>query len=198
MDNDLISREALKEALHNEIGDHALSTAIDRVIDNAETVEQNWKFYYDHGYKQAERDLKRPQGDLISRNYVENIVKEEFVDLQDGTEEWRTYVNDTCENIFDKVHNAPTVEAEKILVANVTLDKDELNRIIDERVIEPIKNGELVLQTDERPHGEWIVDMKTRDVVCSCCRESRRDTRTTHIFFCNHCGADMRGGAAND
>lgn len=38
MNNDLISREALKEALHNEIGDHALSTAIDRVIDNAPTV----------------------------------------------------------------------------------------------------------------------------------------------------------------
>lgn len=37
--NDLISREALKEALNNEIGDHALSVAIDRVIDNAPTVE---------------------------------------------------------------------------------------------------------------------------------------------------------------
>lgn len=35
---DLISREALKEALHNEIGNHALSVAIDRVIDNAPTV----------------------------------------------------------------------------------------------------------------------------------------------------------------
>lgn len=31
---DLISREALKKALNNEIGDHALSIAIDRVIDN--------------------------------------------------------------------------------------------------------------------------------------------------------------------
>ena len=44
----------------------------------------------------------------------------------------------------------------------------------------------------ERPHGEWVVDIHTRDVVCSNCRQSRRDTRTTHIFFCNHCGADMR------
>lgn len=31
---DLISRSALKQALHNEIGEHALSIAIDRVIDN--------------------------------------------------------------------------------------------------------------------------------------------------------------------
>ena len=33
--------------------------------------------------------------DLISREYVEKIVIAEFVDLQDGTDEWRTYVNDT-------------------------------------------------------------------------------------------------------
>lgn len=39
MNNDLISREALKVALHNEIGEHALTPAIDRVIDNAPTVE---------------------------------------------------------------------------------------------------------------------------------------------------------------
>lgn len=36
--NDLISRVALKEALKNEIGEHALSIAIDRVIDNVPTV----------------------------------------------------------------------------------------------------------------------------------------------------------------
>ena len=93
--------------------------------------------------------------------------------------------------IFAIIDNAPTVNRKPFAI--VKFDKDELKRIVDERVIEPIKNGELVLQTDKRPHGEWIVDMKTRDVVCSCCRESRRDTRTTHIFFCNHCGADMRG-----
>ena len=44
-----------------------------------------------------------------------------------------------------------------------------------------------------RPKGEWIVDKRTREVVCSYCGQSRRDTRTIHIYFCNHCGADMRG-----
>ena len=44
--------------------------------------------------------------------------------------------------------------------------------------------------------GEWIVDKITRAVVCSCCGQSRRDTRTTHIFFCNHCGAEMRKGGS--
>lgn len=48
--------------------------------------------------------------DLISREYVEKIIISEVVDLQDGTENWRTYVNETCENILNKVHNAPTVE----------------------------------------------------------------------------------------
>ena len=54
------------------------------------------------------------------------------------------------------IDNADTVEPEKILVANVTFDKDELNRLIDERVIEPIKNGELVIKTEKRPEGEWV------------------------------------------
>lgn len=48
----------------------------------------------------------------------------------------------------------------------------------------------------DKPQGKWIIDKNTRDIICSCCGESRRDTRINHIFFCNHCGADMRGGAA--
>lgn len=54
------------------------------------------------------------------------------------------------------IDNADTVEPEKILVANVTFDKDELEQIVRDRVIEPIKNGELVVQTEKRPTGEWI------------------------------------------
>lgn len=53
--------------------------------------------------------------DLISRKYVESIVKAEFVDLQDGTEEWRTYVNEACENILYKVDNAPTISPYKAI-----------------------------------------------------------------------------------
>ena len=61
--------------------------------------------------------------DLISRDYVKKIIISEFVDLQDGTEEWRTYVNDTCENILNKVHNAPTVE--------YTLSDEQIGKIAD-------------------------------------------------------------------
>lgn len=80
MNNDLISRSALKE--HKFVGiDYRINgktlenitkayqqgwnDAIDAIIDNAPTVEQNWKFYFEHGYKQAERDLKRPQSEWI-------------------------------------------------------------------------------------------------------------------------------------
>ena len=51
---------------------------------------------------------------------------------------------------------------------------------------------------EERPHGKWIFNKYTGDITCSCCRQSRRDTRTNHILFCNHCGADMRKEADND
>ena len=49
------------------------------------------------------------------------------------------------------IDNAPTVNTKSF--ANVTFDKEELNRIVEERVIEPIKNGELVIKK-ERPRGE--------------------------------------------
>ena len=122
--------------------------------------------------------------DLISREALKEATKS-FTDCDGFNPVWQI------------IDNVPTVEPKKVLVANVTFDKDQLEQLVRDRVIEPIKNGELVLQTDERPHGEWIVDKLTRDVICSNCRQSRRDTRTTHIFFCNHCGADMRGGEDN-
>jgi hypothetical protein len=77
MNNDLISREALKEAINStieqatKIGIMAdadyLWELLNYAIDNAPTVEQNWRFYYDHGYAQAKRDFARPQGEWIKQ-----------------------------------------------------------------------------------------------------------------------------------
>lgn len=93
------------------------------------------------------------------------------------------------------IDNADTVEPEKILVANVTFDKDELNRLIDERVIEPIKNGELVIKTEKRTEGEWIKSGKTTFFCSKCGREinTKPFTRPDNYPFC-HCGAEMKGG----
>ena len=41
-----------------------------------------------------------------------------------------------------------------------------------------------------RPQGKWRLTL-TGDVICSVCKLPRRDTRTNHIQFCNHCGARM-------
>lgn len=38
------------------------SKGVREVIDNAPTVEENWKFYYEHGYAQAKKDFSRPHG----------------------------------------------------------------------------------------------------------------------------------------
>ena len=132
MNNDLISRSALKEAYLKEfwaaMGEDKSFDAIGtmtKVIDNAPTVEipdyseLHKAVGYNEGYTQALKENARPQGDLISRNYVENIVKAEFVDLRDGTEEWRTYVNDTCENILCKVNNVPTVDIQSSIKRDV-------------------------------------------------------------------------------
>lgn len=44
--------------------------------------------------------------------------------------------------------NAPTVESEKVLVANVTFDEDKLKEIVKTDVIDKINSGELVLKTE--------------------------------------------------
>lgn len=49
--------------------------------------------------------------------------------------------------------NAPTVDIKPF--ASFTFDKDELEQIVEDRVIEPIKNGELVVK--EERQGEWIL-----------------------------------------
>ncbi len=63
MNNDIISRSALKKAFEDTVCIEPMPYAfVKQIIDNAPTVEQNWRFYYDHGYAQAKRDFERPHG----------------------------------------------------------------------------------------------------------------------------------------
>ena len=58
--------------------------------------------------------LPKGHGRIGDLDEVEKIVCDEFVDLQDGSEEWRTAVNDAVENILHKVHYLSTIiEADK-------------------------------------------------------------------------------------
>lgn len=120
-----------------------------------------------------------PKGDLISRE----ALKEAISDIELSLTNKRTILN-----IID---NAPTVEPDKVLVANVTFDEDKLKEIVQTEVIDKIKSGELVLK-NEKPQGEWE---KIGEIglayKCNKCGE----VSVIPTKFCPNCGAWMKGGA---
>lgn len=94
-----------------------------------------------------------------------------------------------------------TNDVKEICVANVTFDKKELEKIVNEQVIEKIKTGELALQ-DNRKTGKWIQENMFDEEFgvwkCSACSESWATEGVGHPIeanykFCPNCGADMRG-----
>lgn len=62
---DLISRSALRKQFEDRSLEDFTHLHFIDAIDKAPTVEQNWRFYYDHGYSQAKRDFERPQGEWV-------------------------------------------------------------------------------------------------------------------------------------
>ena len=78
---DLICREALKKKIREYAEPSSkLSDDLSRgmtecaceildMIDNASEIQPNWRFYFDHGYAQAKRDLGRPHGMWIGRSH---------------------------------------------------------------------------------------------------------------------------------
>lgn len=85
---------------------------------------------------------------LIDADALADKVADLYTEGENATEADKV-VND----VIDLIDNAPTVDIKPF--ASVTFDKDELEQIVRDKVIEPIKNGELVVK-EERPQGEWI------------------------------------------
>lgn len=89
--------------------------------------------------------------DLISRSALkkelDNIKQTEYAvkDRQPLFE----YVE--LPDLIRVIDNAPTVDIKPF--ANVVFDKDELERIVRDEVIEPIKRGELVVKTQDESLG---------------------------------------------
>lgn len=113
MNNDLISREALKKALSDkdlitwthEYGDAIPLEWIMSTIDNAPTVSEITKeklsIAYDQGYKDGRDNWlqEEPKGDLISRSYLKNLPFERVIHTDWG---------ETAIPI-EEIDNAPTV-----------------------------------------------------------------------------------------
>lgn len=99
-------------------------------------------------------------------------------------------------------------EVDEHCIANITFDREQLQEIVDEKVIKPIKNGELVVKTEEKPHGEWL-EIKTNPpeffghkfYMCSKCGREidviTPDESLDDYPYC-HCGACMIKEAENE
>lgn len=93
----------------------------------------------------------------------------------------------TLRGIFQVIDNAPTVEPEKIAVANVTFDKEQLEEIVEKAKAE-------VLASIERPQSEWKVD----GCLIACNKCGRILLKASELYnFCPNCGAEMRKGGAD-
>ena len=174
MNNDLISREALKKALKSNCDlchdkntnwcEHCCPlNDFEDLIDNAPTVETKTTYdvnrAYDRGYITAMNAYARPKGDLISRQ-----------DAIDALEEQLDYLQ-----MLNKNEN-PTAEGKWYGVNWAR------NTIAD-----------LPYKQNERPQGHWIVESELKCLYyCSNCRSNGNRNQP----FCGWCGADMRKGGA--
>lgn len=138
----------------------------------------------------AIKALEQPEvkGEFISKSAFRKAIETEQaqyrLDTESDAAKW-----DECDRILFMLDNAPTIEPEKIAVANVTFDEDKLKEIIQTEVIDKIKSGELVLQEKERPKGHWILHQDSKTWECSECN----CYKVMSSNYCPDCGADMRG-----
>lgn len=70
--------------------------------------------------------------------------------LKKELEQRRWPIDGGIREVMEIIDNAPPVEPEKVLVANVTFNENKLKEIIQTEVIEKIKSGELVIMSKER------------------------------------------------
>lgn len=83
-------------------------------------------------------------------------------------------------------------EVDEHCIANVMFDREELEKIVNERVIEPIKNGELVVKKVDGKWGKWVIS----EIRCPNCLEYFQTDcySMEELKKCPVCGEDMIGG----
>ena len=82
------------------------------------------------------------------------------------------------------IDNAPTVEPTFKPVAEVKIDKEQMQELVDKAKSE-------VLASVERQHGEWI-DHENH-IECNQCHVWFLKDHLIRKSFCPNCGADKRG-----
>jgi len=88
----------------------------------------------------------------------------------------------------EEIDNAPTVETQTKLVANVTFNKEQMEELVEKAKAD-------ILEQIERPQGEWKYETKFDGIgwwYCSNCCE-HKEWIGKNSNFCPNCGADMRG-----
>ena len=80
-------------------------------------------------------------------------------------------------------------EKDRIPYVNITFDREQLQEIVEERVIKPIKNGELVVKEEDGKWGEWVIS----EIRCPNCLEYFQPDcySTEELKECPVCGARM-------
>ena len=75
-------------------------------------------------------------------------------------------------------------------IASFSFNREQLEEIVEERVIKPIKNGELVVKKEDNKWGEWIII----EIRCPNCLEYFQTDcySMEELKECPCCGAEMR------
>ena len=116
---------------------------------------------YKEGYESAIEDYKQePCDDAISREAVCKMICAEFVNPQDGMQEWRNAVNDVVENILHKAEQLPSVTLKPI-------ECDVISRQAVLDGIEELKKSPWA--NDKRGNGFEYLITEALDVVKDLC-----------------------------
>lgn len=126
--------------------------------------------------------LSLPSADAVSKGVFDQIKWERDVALQ-TLEEHDIGFGEAEDRLYIKIYadDEPSVMAEKLY-----------------QICGETQNGEVAewlkeyFPSAESRTGKWVKDALGM-TVCSECRRWRRDNRTSHVNFCNSCGARMIG-----
>lgn len=117
--------------------------------------EKDWKFYYDHGYAQAKRDLSENKGNLISREAVLKIIDGWYEQNRD---------TDNIEDLIVLITYMDSVNPQKPICPSEGVDpayEKMLNKWIGAEVLDRIRN-EMHATAEKHEDGvyylrdEWI------------------------------------------